>query len=132
MKLKSVTAEEPASERLLTASAVMAMLLVSEPIKNFAMVSRRLQAIPTAPLRTPYRERTAAFAVLSASLIKSLMSSFVISSIPVYVRSLYRRDYNTAEKNLQFFDGMLWGDNMKKAGKGMLTAPPRRRLCESI
>lgn len=27
---------------------------------------------------------------------------------------------------------MLWGDNMKKAGKGMLTAPPRRMLCESI
>ena len=45
---------------------------------------------------------------------------------------VYIEDYNTAEKNLQFFDGMLWGDNMKKAGKGMLTAPPRRRLCESI
>lgn len=51
------------------------------------------------------------------------MSSFVISSIPVYVRSLYKRDYSTAEENLQFFGGMLWGDNMKKAGKGMLTRP---------
>ena len=52
-KLTSVTADEPASERLFAASAVMAILPVTEPTMNFAAVCRMLHSMPTMPLSVP-------------------------------------------------------------------------------
>ena len=52
-KPSSVTREEPASERLLKASAVMAMEPESCPARNFPAKSSRFSAMPTAPQRTP-------------------------------------------------------------------------------
>ena len=52
-KPSSVTKEEPASERLLKASAVMAMEPASVPAKNLPMNSRTLKPMPTAPQRIP-------------------------------------------------------------------------------
>ena len=45
--------DDPASDRLFAASAVMAILPVTEPTMNFAAVSRMLHSIPTMPLRVP-------------------------------------------------------------------------------
>lgn len=52
-KPSSVTAEEPASDRLLKASAVTAMEPDSCPAKNLPMNSRIFSAMPTAPHRVP-------------------------------------------------------------------------------
>ena len=48
-----VTTEEPASERLLKASAVMAMDPVSRPARNFPRERSRLRKIPTPPVSRP-------------------------------------------------------------------------------
>ena len=66
-KPSSVTAEEPASDRLLKASAVTAMEPDSCPAKNFPANSRMFSAIPTAPHRVPYARRTAGDDTLSRS-----------------------------------------------------------------
>ena len=52
-KPSSVTKDEPASERLLNASAVMAMEPESIPAKNFPAKRKIFSAIPTAPQRMP-------------------------------------------------------------------------------
>lgn len=52
-KPSSVTTEEPASDRLLNASAVMAMEPERVPAKNFPAKSSRFRPIPTAPQRMP-------------------------------------------------------------------------------
>ena len=52
-KPSSVTTEDPASERLLKASAVMAMEPERVPAKNFPAKSRTLKKMPTAPQRMP-------------------------------------------------------------------------------
>ena len=52
-KPSSVTAEEPASDRLLKASAVTAMEPDSCPAKNLPINSRMFSAIPTAPHSVP-------------------------------------------------------------------------------
>ena len=48
-----VMMEEPASERLLKASAVMAMELLTVPARNFPAKRQRFRKIPTAPHRIP-------------------------------------------------------------------------------
>ena len=48
-----VTTEEPASERLLKASAVTAMEPVSSPARNFPAERSRLRRMPTPPERRP-------------------------------------------------------------------------------
>ena len=53
LKPTSVIREEPASERLLKASAVMAMELLRSPAKNFPRKSTAFRPIPTAPQSTP-------------------------------------------------------------------------------
>ena len=52
-KPSSVTAEEPASDRLLKASAVTAMEPDSCPAKNFPANSRIFRAMPTMPHSVP-------------------------------------------------------------------------------
>ena len=52
-KPSSVTSEEPASDRLLKASAVMAMDPLTEPAKNFTANSSKFSPIPTAPHSWP-------------------------------------------------------------------------------
>ncbi len=52
-KPSSVTTEEPASERLLKASAVMATEPERVPAKNLPKNSSRFSPIPTAPQRIP-------------------------------------------------------------------------------
>ena len=49
----SVSREEPASERLLKASAVMAMDLLMDPARNFPANNKILKAIPIPPHRIP-------------------------------------------------------------------------------
>ena len=49
----SVTSEEPASDKLLKASAVMAMDPLTDPAKNFTANSSRFSPIPTAPHSCP-------------------------------------------------------------------------------
>ena len=53
LKPRRVTTEEPASERLLKASAVMAMDPLRSPARNFPTNSSRFNAMPTAPHSTP-------------------------------------------------------------------------------
>ena len=52
-KPRRVTSEEPASERLLKASAVTAMEPERVPAKNLPKKSSRFQPMPTAPHREP-------------------------------------------------------------------------------
>ena len=52
-KPRSVTTEDPASERLLKASAVMAMEALRNPARSLQAKSRRFKAMPTHPHRTP-------------------------------------------------------------------------------
>ena len=54
----SVIMEEPASERLLKASAVMAMELLRIPAIHFPRKRSRFRPIPTAPQSVPYAWRT--------------------------------------------------------------------------
>lgn len=53
LKPTRVTTDEPASERLFMASAVIEILPVKEPTANFAAVSITFTAIPTKPESTP-------------------------------------------------------------------------------
>ena len=53
LKPSRVTTEEPASERLLAASAVMAMDPVARPASSFPPNSSTFKAIPTQPHSTP-------------------------------------------------------------------------------
>ncbi len=48
-----VIREEPASDRLLKASAVMAMEPLSRPARNFPANNKMFSPIPTLPQRTP-------------------------------------------------------------------------------
>ena len=77
-----VTTDEPASDRLLKASAVMAMEPVTTPAKNLPADSSRLSTIPTAPDRTPYFSRTAGSVTLSQSWMKSRTSRLIMLSPP--------------------------------------------------
>ena len=52
-KPSSVTAEEPASDRLLKASAVTAIEPDSRPAKNFPINSSTFSPMPTAPHSVP-------------------------------------------------------------------------------
>ena len=62
-KPRSVTTELEASDRLLTASAVMETLLQSVPTTSFPANSKRLQKMPVMPASFPYCVRTAGFRV---------------------------------------------------------------------
>ena len=77
-----MTTDEPASDRLLKASAVMAMEPVTTPAKNLPADSSRLSTIPTAPDRTPYFSRTAGSVTLSQSWMKSRTSRLIMLSPP--------------------------------------------------
>ena len=74
----TVTMDEPASERLLKASAVMAIEFESVPARNLNTNSTILQKIPTSPLSIPYFWRTFGLSTCSLFLIKILMSHFVM------------------------------------------------------
>ena len=63
LKPRSVTTELEASDRLLTASAVMETLLQSVPTTSFPANSKRLQKMPVMPASFPYCVRTAGFRV---------------------------------------------------------------------
>ncbi len=82
LKPTRVTTDEPASDRLLKASAVMAMEPVTTPAKNLPADSSRLSTIPTAPDRTPYFSRTAGSVTLSQSWMKSRTSRLIMLSPP--------------------------------------------------
>ena len=58
LKPSSVMTDEPASERLLKASAVMAMEWVSSPARYLAANKSMFRAMPTAPQSMPYTRRT--------------------------------------------------------------------------
>ena len=74
LKPTRVTTDEPASDRLLKASAVMEMEPVISPANSFPADSSRLSTIPTAPDRMPYLSRTAGSVTLSQSLMNSRTS----------------------------------------------------------
>ena len=80
----SVTTEEPASERLLKASAVMAMEPETVPAMNLPRNSRIFRQMPQRPLSVPYWRRTAGSCTLSRSRINSRVRSSVIE-----IRLLY-------------------------------------------
>ena len=67
---KRVIREEPASERLLVASAVMAIDPKSIPIVSFASERRRLRTIPTTLERVPYASRVLGLETLSLFFTK--------------------------------------------------------------
>ena len=64
-----VTKEEPASDRLLNASAVMEMELLMVPAMNFPANRHIFKNIPTIPVSIPYACRTSGEDVFSLSLI---------------------------------------------------------------
>ena len=61
LKPSSVMTDEPASERLLKASAVMAMEFERMPAMYLAANKSTFKAMPTAPQSIPYIRRTAGF-----------------------------------------------------------------------
>ena len=91
LKPTSVMMEEPASDRLLKASAVMAMEAVRVPAKNLAANSTRFKKIPVNPLNIPTRWRP--FGVFGSAFIKCFTKKFVILYPPGFplltVLSLY-------------------------------------------
>ena len=58
LKPISVTIDDPASERLLNASATIEIDAVNTPAANLPANKKRFKTIPTAPLKTPYFART--------------------------------------------------------------------------
>ena len=71
LKPTSVISDEPASDRLLKASAITAMEPVSAPARYLAANSSAFSAMPTAPQSAPYARRTEGSDVLSRFLMKS-------------------------------------------------------------
>ena len=79
------TTEEPASERLFTASASTAMLPEISPTVIFAANSATLQATPTIPPSSPYAWRTFRLPVFSGSFTNILTRNSVnISSLRLH------------------------------------------------
>ena len=76
---RMVTRLEPASDRLLKASAVMAMEPLMVPAKNLPKNSSTLITMPTAPHSTPYFRRTAGSWVWSWSAISQRERNVTIS-----------------------------------------------------
>ena len=58
LKLTNEITEDPASDRLLTASATLDTLPVREPTANLPAKSRAFRQMPTAPATLPQRSRT--------------------------------------------------------------------------
>ena len=89
----SVTTDEPASERLLRASAVIAIEPLMEPAISLPTVSRTLKKIPVRPHNTPYALLTEGEFVFSLSLINILeRSSIIITAcelFEMYYTALY-------------------------------------------
>ena len=79
-KPSSVTTEEPASDRLLKASAVMAMEPLRLPAASFPANSSRFRAMPTKPHSAPQARRTA----LSATCSRRGMNHFANREIINY------------------------------------------------
>ena len=77
----SVTAEDPASDRLLNASAVTAIEWLIVPAKNLPQKSRIFKKIPTIPQRIPYS--CLIFPLSSFSLIKNFERNVIMSDPPV-------------------------------------------------
>ena len=77
-KPSSVTTEEPASERLLKASAVMAMEPLRVPATSFPANSRMFNPIPTKPQSAPHARRTAPSSTCSRLGINHFASTDII------------------------------------------------------
>ena len=71
MNPTSVTIEPDASDRLLTASAVIDTLPEIVPARSLSANSRRLQTMPVTPASRPYPARTAGSEVSEACFTKS-------------------------------------------------------------
>jgi subfamily B ATP-binding cassette protein MsbA len=82
LKPSSVTIEEPASERLLKASAVIAMELLKVPARNLPIKSSTLNNIPITPHSIPYASRC--FILSSESLINIFANNVTMSLFLFY------------------------------------------------
>ena len=127
MKPTRVIIEEAASERLLTASAVMEIAPVTIPVVSFAINKIMLQIIPTIPAKTPYERLTIVLLTFSLSFIKSRTNKFVI-----VIRTLCKLDnfliisYYTHEVNLLMYIVVKYWNIvsclLKMAGQKIFTA----------
>ena len=84
-KPMSVTTEEPASDKLLKASAVMAMEPETVPATSLPRNSRIFRQMPVNPLSVPYCWRTVGSCTLSLSRINSRMRSSVMEYSSFYL-----------------------------------------------
>lgn len=81
LKPAIVMIDEPASDRLLNASAVTAIEWLIVPAKNLPQKSRIFKKIPTIPQRIPYS--CLIFPLSSFSLIKNFERNVIMSDPPV-------------------------------------------------
>ena len=82
LKPSSVMTDEPASERLLKASAVMAMEWESSPARYLAANKSIFKPMPTAPQSMPYTRRTPGSSNLSGSSINIFARKRIMSFPP--------------------------------------------------
>ncbi len=85
LKPVKVIRDEPASERLLKASAVTAMEPLTMPARYFPANSRTLREIPTRLHKIPYVRRTDGESVLSFSFTNKFISNVIIGYLAFYI-----------------------------------------------
>ena len=90
-----VIIEEPASDKLLNASADTETAPVTIPAKNLNANNITLHIIPTTPESIPYEALTSGSLILSQSLINSFINNFVISLFLLILISYIRLCQNT-------------------------------------
>lgn len=115
--------DEPASERLLKASAVTAIDPEKTPAANFAANSNKLRKIPTPPQRIPYFLLTSG--VLKSSFLINIFESSFINFFISFVRRTENRVYKEKHKrrggssDRKFAEnlGFVGGENENKGYK---------------
>ena len=76
LKPNKVTRDDPASDKLLKASAVIAIELLIVPAINFPANNNTFRKIPRAPQSRPYACRTFGFDTFLLSLMKNFAKIF--------------------------------------------------------
>ena len=88
LKPAKVTTEDPASDRLLKASAVIAIEPVKKPAKNLLQNKQRFKRIPIPPANMPYLPRTTGSLIFWLSGMNKRIKKFTMQSPFWYIKSL--------------------------------------------
>ncbi len=108
LKPNNVATDEPASDKLFNASAVMDTECVITPAKNFTVKSMTLHMIPTYPLNMPY------FFLISSSVVLDFIKwfksfkriSFICGRcphLPTFPPESWTKNFNFCERSFTKF-----------------------------